>query len=80
MYIAFGKEKFVLSDEIIGIFDLDITSQSHLTRQFLREAEKSGSVVNTAEDLPKSFIVCREKEKNVVYLSQMAPSTLIRRL
>lgn len=80
MYVAFGKEKFVFSDEIVGIFDLDITSRSHLTRQFLREAEKAGSVVNTAEDLPKSFIVCREKEKNVVYLSQMAPSTLIRRL
>ena len=80
MYVALGKEKSVFSKDIVAIFDLDITSQSHLTRRFLREAEKDGNVENTAEDIPKSFIVCRQKEKNVVYLSQMATATLAKRL
>ena len=40
MYVALGKEKSVFSKDIVAIFDLDITSQSHLTRRFLREAEK----------------------------------------
>ena len=46
------------TDSIVGIFDLDITSQSHLTRKYLSAAEKAGQVVNAAEDIPKSFVVC----------------------
>lgn len=67
------------TDSIVGIFDLDITSQSHLTRKFLAAAEKTGQVVNAAEDIPKSFVVCRDGGKSRVYLSQMASSTLLKR-
>ena len=74
-----GKGKLVDTDSLIGVFDLDITSQSHLTRRFLRESERDGLVVNAAEDIPKSFVVCREGEKNIVYLSQMATATLLKR-
>ena len=74
-----GKGNSVDTDEIIGVFDLDITSQSHLTRRFLRESEKAGLVVNAAEDIPKSFVLCREGENNTVYLSQMATATLLKR-
>lgn len=80
MYVAIGREKSVFSDDIVAIFDLDITSQSHLTRQFLKEAEKKSAVENTADDIPKSFVICKENEKNTVYLSQMATSTLVKRL
>ena len=80
MYLAIGKEKWIDSDDLIGIFDLDITSQYHRTRQFLREAEQSGAVRNAADDLPKSFAVCRENGESVVYLSQMATATLARRI
>lgn len=80
MYIAIGKEKWIDLRDLIGIFDLDITSQSHLTRKFLRDAERNGCVINTAEDLPKSFAVCAEGEKSVVYLCQMATSTLVKRI
>ena len=78
-YLHLGKGKVVRDDEIVGIFDLDITSQSHLTRKYLSSAEKAGQVVNAAEDIPKSFVVCREGERSSVYLSQMASSTLLRR-
>ena len=74
-----GKGKLVDADTIIGVFDLDITSQSHLTRRFLRESEQAGRVVKAAEDIPKSFVVCREGEKTTVYLSQMATATLLKR-
>jgi len=42
-------------------------------------AERAGQVINAAEDIPKSFVVCREDGKTAVYLSQMAASTLLRR-
>lgn len=79
MYLHLGKGKIVDTAEIIGIFDLDITSQSHLTRKFLSMAEKSGEVVNAAEDIPKSFVVCANGKKTTLYLSQMASATLLKR-
>ena len=78
-YLHLGKGAVVNTASIVGIFDLDITSQSHLTRKYLNMAEKAGEVVNAAEDLPKSFVVCCENGKNTVILSQMAAATLLRR-
>ncbi len=78
-FLHLGKGTLVREDEVLGIFDLDITSQSHLTRKFLAMSEKAGQVVNAAEDIPKSFVLCRRDGKTRVYLSQMASSTLLRR-
>ena len=78
-YLHLGKGTVVNTAGIIGIFDLDITSQSHLTRRFLREAEQKGQVVNAAEDIPKTFVLVREGETMRVYLSQMAAVTLLKR-
>lgn len=55
MYLHLGAGAVVRKDSIVGVFDLDNTSQSHLTRKYLAAAEKSGHVVNVAEDIPKSF-------------------------
>ena len=79
MYLHLGKGKIISTDSVVGIFDLDITSQSHLTRKYLSMADKAGRVINAAEDIPKSFVVCREGEVSSVYLSQMATSTLLKR-
>ena len=79
MYLFLGQSLVVPKKSVVAVFDLDITSQSHLTRQFLARAEKSGQVVNAAEDLPKSFLVAESGGKTTVYLSQMAASTLLRR-
>lgn len=79
MYLHIGKGTVIPTEGIVAVFDLDITSQSHLTRQFLKQAEKKGQVVNAAEDLPKSFLVCEKDGKTTVYLSQMASSTLLKR-
>ena len=80
MYLHLGKGSIVNDSEIIGVFDLDITSQSALTRRYLAAAEKAGYVVNAAGDeLPKSFVVCGENGTQTVYLSQLNSSTLYKR-
>ena len=79
MYLHLGKGSVISTDEIIGIFDLDITSQSHLTRSFLAAAEKAGQVINATADIPKSFIAAECAGKRRVYLSQMAAATLLKR-
>ena len=79
MYLHLGKGTVILKKDIIAIFDLDQTSQSHITRKYLAAAEKAGQVINAAEDIPKSFVVCQNKEGRSLYLSQRAPATLLKR-
>jgi hypothetical protein len=79
MYLHLGQNVVVLSDTVIGIFDLDNTTGSHLTRAFLNGAEKAGQIVNISDDLPKSFIVCCQNGRTKIYLSQLSASTLLKR-
>ena len=79
MYLHLGKGWVVSGRDIVAIFDLDNSSQSHITRKYLAAAEKAGEVINAAEDIPKSFVVCAGKEGRRLYLSQMAPATLLKR-
>ena len=80
MYLHLGMDKVITFDEIIGIFDLDTTTVSKRTRDYLAKAEKAGIVENVCYDIPKSFIVCRDKSGNEkVYISQISSSTLLKR-
>lgn len=80
MYLHLGQGVVVPYRDVLGVFDLDNTSSSRLTRAFLERAERSGQVVNVWEDLPKSFVLCRHgAEEPVVYLSQLSAATLLRR-
>ena len=80
MYLHLGNDVVVRKGDVLGIFDLDNSSQSHLTRAFLSAAEKRGEVVNAAgSELPKSFVVCADRERQKVYLSQLNSSTLLKR-
>ena len=78
-YLHLGKGAVVDEREIVGIFDLDITSQSHLTRRYLAAAERAGEVAAASEDLPKSFVVCEKGGKRRLLLSPMNTATLLKR-
>lgn len=80
MYLHLGEKTVIKTDEIIGIFDLDNTTLSKHTRDFLKESEKNGEVINVSYELPKSFIVCVENKIKKVYISQIAASTLYKRI
>ncbi len=70
----------VRTGDIVTVCDLDNASSSHLTRAFLRAAQRADRVVNVAEDLPKSFVVCAPRSGGfTVYLSQLNSATLLRR-
>ncbi len=79
MYLHVGNNTIIRKDSIIGIFDLDNSTVSVRTREFLANAEKSGIVVNVSAELPKSFVVCREKSGFKIYICQLSPVTLIKR-
>ncbi len=79
MYLYLGQTTVINTLDVIGIFDLDNTSTSRLTRQFLREAQKKGRIVEVTSEIPKSFVLCQEKDATKVYLSQIAAATLKKR-
>lgn len=79
LYLHLGNNIIVNNKDIIGIFDMDNTTVSKHTRKYLSERTKNKEVVNVSFELPKSFIVCNNKKKNVVYVSQLASKTLIKR-
>jgi len=79
MYIHLGQNVVVSEADVIGIFDLDNTTSSYITRKFLRDAEKAGQVVNVSEELPKSFIISGRDNGITVFLSQLSPQTLYKR-
>ena len=79
MYLHLGQTTVVATASIVGVFDLDNSTVSKHTRAFLTKAQKEGRVVNVSMELPKSFVVCKERGGLTIYLSQIAPSTLLRR-
>ena len=44
MYLHLGQSVVVPQGDVIGIFDLEITSQARITRDFLNRAQKEGLV------------------------------------
>ena len=77
MYLNTGNDQMIPEKRIIGVFDLEITSQSRITTEFLKKAESDGVVLDACEDIPKSFLVCDHPyHKQIVYLSQLNSRTL----
>ncbi len=80
MYLHIGQETVVPFREIVGIFDMENTTISKATRDFLADAEKGHRVVTVCDDLPRSFVVCHDGAGNeTVYISQISCATLRKR-
>lgn len=80
MYLHLGQSTVITTKDLIGIFDMDVTTVMKSSRDYLSKAEKDGHVVNVSYELPKSFVVCSDgNNSKKVYISQIAPSTLLKR-
>ena len=79
MYLDIGNNLSVRDRSIIGIFDLDNTSTSQRTREFLSHAEREGQVV-PCDELPKSFVLTDEYGFHRIHLTELNSATLEKRL
>ena len=61
MFIQITKEKFIRQKDIIGVFDLDTSTVSGVTKTFLSRAEKKNKTVGIST-LPKSFVLTGDKK------------------
>ena len=76
MYLHLGQNTVVTTGEIVGFFDMDNTTVSKTTRDFLSGAERGKRVKYVSYDLPKSFIVTKDQ---TVYISPVSVATLMGR-
>ena len=79
MYLHLGQDTVVREGDIIGVFDLENTSVSKITKEFLDTKEKKGWIYNVSYELPKSFVLCADKEGTKVYITQISSATLRKR-
>ena len=79
MYLDIGKDFAVRDRSIIGIFDLDNTSTSPRTREFLNHAEQEGQVI-PSDGLPKAFVLTDEYGFHQLHLTELNATTLEKRL
>ena len=80
MYLHLGQDTVITLENILGIFDLETTTVSKATRDYLSKATKNHRVVTVSSELPKSFVVCRESDGLKIYICQLSPVTLSKRL
>jgi len=79
IYIHLGRNTVIRGESIVGIFDLDKTTTSKITRNFLKKSQDNNQIENVSDELPKSFVVTGKGTAVNVYICQVAPSTLASR-
>ena len=79
MYLHLGNDVVINTEKIVAMFDIDACTVSKKTRDFLAASQKNGDVINVSYELPRSFVVCNDKGKTSVYISQLSTKTLSRR-
>jgi len=63
MFIQITREKAIRLKDVIGVFDLDTSTVSGVTKSFLSRAEKDKKTVGI-NTLPKSFILT---DSNIIF-------------
>lgn len=79
-YLHLGKDTSIEINNIVGIYDMDTSTVSKHTREFLRVCEKENRIVNVSFELPKSYILYDFSGEYSVYLSPLNSATLLKRM
>lgn len=79
MFLHLGENTVILKKNIVGIFDLDGSSKSRDTRNYLKKGEDDFKVTSIGEEIPKSFVVVTDDLGERIYLSQISSLTLSKR-
>ncbi|MBQ7097978.1 MAG: DUF370 domain-containing protein [Clostridia bacterium] len=80
MYLHLGCDTVVNTKDIISILDLESTSISKYSKEFLKIVEEEGFVRNVSEEIPKSFVVCEEEGQSVIYITNISTKALAGRI
>ena len=77
MYLHIGLDVCVKIKDIVAIMDLETTSTSKITREFLRR--KNYEAVEISDEIPKSYVITNSMGKTRLYISPISSQTLLKR-
>ncbi len=80
MYLHLGCDTVVSTRNIISIMDLESTSKSKFSREFLKVVEEEGFVRNVSGEIPKSIVICEEGGQSVIYITNISTKALAGRI
>ena len=78
IYLHGGNNQNIRMKDIIGIFDADTATVSAVTKKYLSEADLSGCVSFASEEIPKSFVLYRDRTSKAykICFSQLSSASL----
>lgn len=80
MFLHLGQDVVIRTQDVIGIFDLETSTISNTTRDYLAAEQKAGNVISVSDEMPKSFVLCcGGNGRAKVYTSQISTATLLKR-
>lgn len=81
IYLNVGAGKSIREQDVIGIFDMDTSTVSPITRKLLTCAEKEKRTESPSLEIPKSFILYRAESGEIkVCFSQFSSASLFGRM
>ena len=80
MYLHLGSDTVVNTANIISIMDLESSSYSKHSKEFLKIAEEEGFIKTVSDEIPKTFIICEENGQSVIYLTNISTKALAGRI
>ena len=78
MYLHVGNDRNIRVSDILGIFDADTATVASVTKKYLAAADAEGRVAFATEEIPKSFILYRNRKtgKIEICFSQLSTASL----
>ena len=80
MFLHVGNNKNIRIKNVIGIFDMDNTTVSAVTRKYLTGKQKEGLVESAMEEIPKSFVLYLDDGEYKICFSQLSTTSLMGRM
>ena len=80
MYLHVGNNRNIRIRSVVGIFDMDNTTVSSVTRKYLNLRQKSMQLESVSDEIPKSFILYEEIGEYRVCFSPLSVTALKGRL
>lgn len=79
MFLHIGGDVVIPMKTVIAILDIETTTLSKDTKEFLKIAEEEGFIEAISDDIPKSFIITETEKKSRIYLTPISSVTLQKR-
>ena len=82
MFVHIGDSGCICDKDIIGIFDLEVTTTMRTTGDFLHTSAEKGYTENVVSrgEMPKSFILAEVNGETKVYISPVSTQTIYKRI